>query len=129
MGFLDQMFPRRRPRRRVLALGGGFSIVAIAGLWIMRTFAGKAEGNPCESARDCKNSLICAETTEEPQEGEGAKRKKKRQIGTGVKLCAKPCASEAACGTGQSCDVVYSHNLGPRGGKLKDKAKGCVADE
>jgi hypothetical protein len=127
MGFLDQMFPKRRPRRRAVAIGGGFSIVAIAGLWIMRTFAGNAEGNPCDSARDCKNSLVCAETTEEPQEG--TKRKSRKQVGTGVKLCSKPCASEAMCGAGQTCDVVYAHNLGPRGGKLKDKAKACVADE
>jgi hypothetical protein len=124
VGILNQIFPPSRPRRRrAAAVGvGGFSLFAVAGVWLMRTATGKVEGLPCDSARDCKTDLICAEETEE---GGGTGRAKVR--GTGIKQCAKPCVSDATCSSGQSCEVAYAHALGPRGGKLKDKAKACLA--
>jgi hypothetical protein len=96
-------------------------VLSLVGIWLMRSVAGKAEASPCASTNDCARGLLCAEATEDGP--------KKRKRGSGVKQCAKACVADTDCAKGVSCEVAFEHSLGPRGGKLRERAKACVGDD
>jgi hypothetical protein len=120
MSLLSRIFPPARPRRRVAAVFGGFSILGLVSITFMRAACGKAASMPCASTNDCARNLICAEGVDDATRG------KKRP--SGVNLCAKPCASDQDCTTGLTCELGFEHSLGPRGGKRRERAKACFGE-
>jgi hypothetical protein len=121
MSLLSVLFPASRPRRRRTALFGGFSVLGMVGVFLMRSCSGKSAGFSCASSNDCSRNLICAEALEETAKG------KKRA--DGIKLCADTCLSDASCATGLNCQEVREHTVGPRGGAHENKARACLVKD